>query len=59
MYNPMLGYFDDTADMMEYGLMAFASPEFIERFVQQLTKAPGTDGNAQDVEKGQPCSIAA
>jgi hypothetical protein len=59
MYNPMLGDFDDTADMMEYGLMAFASPEFIERFVQQLAQAPGTDSSSHDIEKGQPRSVAA
>jgi hypothetical protein len=48
MYNPMLGYFDDTADMMEYGLIAFASPEFIEQFVQQLTQTGRSDTPAQE-----------
>lgn len=58
MYNPMLGYFDDTADMMEYGLMAFASPEFIERFVKQLAQTDGSKTNPEP-EHAQPCTIAA
>ena len=43
MFNQTLGYFDATADMTEYGLIAFASPEFVEKFVQQLAQAPATD----------------
>ena len=44
MYNQNLCYFDATADMMEFGLIAFASPEFVERFVQQLAKIPSAHG---------------
>jgi hypothetical protein len=60
MYNPMLGCYDDTADMVEYGLAAFASPEFIERFVQQLTQAGRSDSPAEEQAlKGQSCTLAA
>lgn len=60
MYNPMLCYFDATADMTEYGLMAFASPEFVERFVQQLTQTGRSDSPAEEQAlKGQPCTVAA
>jgi hypothetical protein len=60
MYNPMLGYYDDTADMMEYGLIAFASLEFVERFVQQLTQTGGSDLPAEEqAHKGQSCTLAA
>ena len=60
MLNPMLGYFDATADMTEYGLIAFASPEFIEKFVQQLTEAPATaTDEALEQTAGSACKIAA
>ena len=59
MYNQMLGYFDATADITEYGLIAFASPEFIEQFVQRLAQS-GADGTTQEQElNGQPCTMAA
>ena len=59
MFNQTLGYFDATADMTEYGLIAFASPEFIEQFVQRLAQG-GADGASQEQEvKGQPCTMAA
>ena len=47
MYNQNLCYFDATADMMEFGLIAFASPEFVERFVQQLAQTGGSETRAE------------
>ena len=59
MYNPMLCYFDAT-DMIDYGLIAFASPEFVERFVQQLRQPDDSDSPAQEQAlEGQPCTVAA
>ena len=59
MFNEMLGYFDATADITEYGLIAFASPEFIDQFVQRLAQC-GADAPADEVDgKGQPCTVAA
>jgi len=59
MFNEMLGYFDATADITEYGLIAFASPEFIDQFVQRLAQS-AADAPAVAVDgKEQPCTIAA
>lgn len=59
MFNQTLGYFDATADITEYGLIAFASPEFIDEFVKRLAQS-GADAPAEEVDgKGQPCTVAA
>jgi hypothetical protein len=59
MFNPTLGYFDATADMTEYGLIAFASPEFVEKFVQQLAQAPATGTDEALEQTTSTCKIAA
>jgi hypothetical protein len=59
MFNPTLGYFDATADMTEYGLIAFASPEFVEKFVQQLAQAPATGTDEALEQTASTCKIAA